>query len=406
MIIRYCKGKEMRDLLPDLDIILWHGRHGEVDTRFIPPNAIWIDHRFKDEEDFLLKLFRYHTNPWYADWPYKKLRTYLNKVLTRKGEPPEFVVRTLDRGNIREHNRRLKTEDRLPESIIAYIERSNLRIRFVRGDIVRQWYDVEFIAGGHHRVYRKYIAKGDVYIDVKLDPHEYQPVILHEVDEHRSMGRGLKYAEAHERATILEMRMRTQRFLTQESRTLTVRTPTTPKPLGLEPYVRTLASSAPACLKIVARYHGHDIEEAYLAALCEEHPGFGIDHTPFASAAKRLGATVFRKAGGTMRELRHFVQRLREPVIVGLWFGPERGQQEVLADPRKDGGRYCIVRHITSERVHLLDPSVKGGKRSMPIPEFLARWYDMDEEAAVVKRWYMTMNFEGKTFDIAGGVND
>lgn len=406
MTIRYFKGKEMRDLLPDLDIILWHGRHGEVDTRFIPPGEIWIDHRFKDEEAFLLKLFRYHTNPWYASWPYKKLRTYLNKVLTKKGDPPDVVVRTLDVAAIRELNRDAKPDERIPEAVIDFIERSNLRIRLVRGDLVRQWHDVEFIAGGHHRVYRKYIPKGDAWIDVKLDPHEYRPVILHEVGEFRDMGRGRKYAEAHERATVLEMRMRTRRFLTQESGTLRVRTSTTPKPLAIAPYVRTLASSAPACLKIVARHAGRDLEEADLASLCEAHPRFGIDHTPLAAAAKKLGASVFRKSGGTMRELRHFVQRLRMPVIVGLWFGPKRASEEVLEDPTKDGGRYCVVRHITSERVYLLDPSVKGGKRSMTISEFLSRWYDMDEGAALVKRWYMTMNFEGRSFDIAGGVND
>ncbi len=381
----YIDGYKMRQMLPDLDIINWRNKPGMVTTDFIPPDEIWIDHRYEQETNHLLNVYRIETMRRFTTSSYDKVRKYMKKKLCAPEPIPGFIERT------------------------EYHKEQDLTVCYVRGDIVRKYIDPVFIFGGHDLVYT-YIPKRTIWIDVQQDPREIKYVYLHEVKERGWMERGNTYDHAHERATDIELMSRARKNIIWPVRKMPYDRKI--KPLNVPLFTQSDVACGPASLKMILdffgrTYRGKSYTEKRLIELCSTTED-GQDHEPLIVGTKKIrGASVFAKANGTIHELRHFVLQERLPVLVGWWskFGLTPDDP-----PDEDCGHFSVISHISRNYIYLADPWYdeieKAGIRKIPIRHFLKMWHDTDTPASLpVKHWYMVVNFEGKTFKIPGGAN-
>ncbi|MCI0479112.1 hypothetical protein L0Y59_01060, partial [Candidatus Uhrbacteria bacterium] len=109
--------------------------------------------------------------------PFRLIREKAKKTLTHPKKAKVQVVKTLKKGAF--------------------------KVVFVDGATVRANLDPYFLLGGHHLVY-PYVPKGEIWVDDRQDPKELKYTILHEVDEHERMAKGMTYDDAHDFALATE----------------------------------------------------------------------------------------------------------------------------------------------------------------------------------------------------------
>jgi len=361
--IRYVDGFAIRSIFPDMDILeSWSttgDRRGGMPTPFVPEDELWIDRRFRKETKFLIEVHRIEQLK--RHWPYAKVREYLKTRLCKPGPMPPHVVRSAKKGR--------------------------LTVRYVRGELVRQYLDPCFIFGGHDLVY-KYVPKNEVWIDARQDPREVKYTLLHELHERKLMAKDWTYDKAHKSATEAELRLRRTETARKRNR-----------PLKLKPFRQREAYCGPASMKIVCAYFGRDYDEKYLGDLCGTTFEDGTDHAGMIEGAKTVGATVFAKDRGTLGDLRRFLHKQRLPVIVG-WYSPTAKRKTKFV-PGKDDveDHFSVVYHVSSTHVYLMDPEVEGGRKKIRVGRFLKLWWDTDTAKSIgVHRWFMVMRFDGKKF--------
>lgn len=171
MRLVYVNGYKIRQNLdPDFDIIHRNGDPALFDSKwYIPKNEIWFDHAFKGEEEFLKKILLVIKSREEA------------KRFCKKGQPPDFII---------------KKE-----------AKDGLEIQYVDGKIVREYFDPEFVMGGHDLIY-SYIPFQTVWFDNRMDKKDIPHVKLHELAERKFMAGGRNYDISHEYATVMEKESR------------------------------------------------------------------------------------------------------------------------------------------------------------------------------------------------------
>ncbi len=365
--VSYFKGYEKRHLKPDhIDIMHWRG-DGSERGEHIPRNVLKIDERYVAETPFLVKIFAIETmRKWTRRGdnerlpPYQEQRKYLKQQLCLPGPAPDYVER-------REWN-----------------EEHQLHVWYVRGDIVRQYFDPHFIFGGHDLVYGSYITMPrTVWIDVCQDEREIAYTLLHEMVERRLMERGWSYAKAHAKAIEAEMSLRYAEYDSDAVYEVVS------EPLPVEAIEQmTDAGCGPTALAMlldhdgIKKPNGTPWTEADLIELCGCDPAMGTDHEPLVRAVRSIVGEAFTVGvNGTLDDLRRLVLEERRPVLVGWWNGAHRTSEEVQADPEIDEGHYGVVKHVTTH-VWLADSWIvhrEGpGDHKVRLKEFAERWYDMD----------------------------
>ncbi|HUQ00884.1 MAG TPA: hypothetical protein VM261_00255 [Kofleriaceae bacterium] len=144
----------------------------------------------------------------------------------------------------------------------------------------------------------------------------------------------------------------------------------------------------------------------------------GINHVGLVDAARRAGASVYVREGGSaaasIAELRWFLAH-GHPAIVGWW---SMNDGDAHFDPRwslaerreRDCGHFSVVSGIDATRVLLMDPQAlpagrRGGHRGIvgrvwtPLRDFQRVWYDTDTAAYTkVDRWYMVAHRTDERF--------
>jgi hypothetical protein len=85
--------------------------------------------------------------------------------------------------------------------------KDGIKVYLVDGNYVKKNYNMDFVEGGHWRVY-DYIPKGEVWVDRLVDKDERLYVIAHELLECRDMADGTTYNKAHIRANRRERKYR------------------------------------------------------------------------------------------------------------------------------------------------------------------------------------------------------
>lgn len=122
----------------------------------------------------------------------------------------------LEKADRKERSERRKASNFKKESDKSLIKKIHCRklkeineisVWLVRGCLVRNFFDVEFTEGGHDLVY-KYVPKNEVWLDNDVLMKERKYIILHELYERSLMEKGLKYIQAHKKASRLEWQCR------------------------------------------------------------------------------------------------------------------------------------------------------------------------------------------------------
>ncbi len=178
MKIAYVDGFKIRQTL-DTDFNVIH-EHEDDPTQYspkfyIPRGEVWIDHRYKKEAKYLLKI----ELDWFGakSGSYHEARKRAIERVRALGRPPAFIKKTT--------------------------RQKGLNIRYVDGAIIRKYLDPQFYCGGHELVY-EYVPINEIWIDVAMDPRDWPHILLHEITERGLMAKGMAYDPAHEFATATE----------------------------------------------------------------------------------------------------------------------------------------------------------------------------------------------------------
>lgn len=184
--IVFVDGFKIRSTL-DLEFDMFHKRsvnispkYGYTPKYYIPEDQIWIDVRYKDETDFLIKTNKFFYEEHY-DMPYLEARELAKKELCKTDSVPNFVQKESTEGN--------------------------LKICYVDGSIIRGHFDPEFSFGGHNFVY-DYIKEDEIWLDNLVDQNELKYILIHELKERELMSKGEIYDSAHDIASSLEKKHR------------------------------------------------------------------------------------------------------------------------------------------------------------------------------------------------------
>jgi hypothetical protein len=87
-------------------------------------------------------------------------------------------------------------------------QRDGFQVWCVDGAVVRRSIDPEFLYGGNGQRY-PYVPAREIWIDHAIAAEEFNYTVAHELSEREAMAReGMTYDHAHERALVVERRMR------------------------------------------------------------------------------------------------------------------------------------------------------------------------------------------------------
>jgi hypothetical protein len=181
--LKLVDGFKIRNTLDD-DFVILHGfstRASHYLPKFyIPQGEWWLDHRFKDEMDFFVRT-EDTLNELMEALSYHEAREELKKIMCLPPPVPPYEV---------------KREAGDGYSLVM-----------VDGKVIRQYIDPEFVFGGHDLVY-PYVPKGEIWLDVNMDPAEVPYVLLHEKVERDLMAQNKSYDMAHDFAVSSEKELR------------------------------------------------------------------------------------------------------------------------------------------------------------------------------------------------------
>ncbi|MBU1349017.1 hypothetical protein KJ781_03035 [Patescibacteria group bacterium] len=171
MKIRFVDATRIRNTI-DTDFT---GVGTHADYPYIPLGELWISKSLKDEKAVFVALWKLERSM--RGKPFRLIREKAKKTLTTPKKTKVAVKKTMRKGTY--------------------------KIVFVDGATVRAGLDPYFLLGGHGLVY-PYIPKNEIWIDTKQDPSETKYTILHEMDEHQRMSKGMSYDDAHDFALAVE----------------------------------------------------------------------------------------------------------------------------------------------------------------------------------------------------------
>lgn len=191
--IRYVDGFLIRNTL-DLEFSLIH-QYGISITAihrkfYIPKDEIWIDNIVREETDFLVK------SEVYFDRPEVKEELAKNEAEGRTFDEKRSVLK------------KLCLPPPVPIFEVKREPNEKLDILYVDGSMIRKYFDPEWSFGGHDLVY-SYIPKGQIWIDILIDPKEIKYILQHELSERNFMDKeGKDYNIAHDYASVEEKESR------------------------------------------------------------------------------------------------------------------------------------------------------------------------------------------------------
>lgn len=105
-----------------------------------------------------------------------------------------------DLGNKKMH--RKEVLDRVHKKLLKSYGRK-VSIWVVNGELVRDFFYIDFAGGGHDKVFR-FIPDGEIWLDDDISTKERKFILLHELHERSLMANGMDYPHAHRNATKSE----------------------------------------------------------------------------------------------------------------------------------------------------------------------------------------------------------
>ncbi len=158
-------------------------------------------------------------------------------------------------------------------------------------------------------------------------------------------------------------------------------------PLTYQSYDYTCGISA---LQSILYYYGKEFRHDELAKALRPDPIRGTNHRRMAEFARSLGFRVDVLINMSLEDLKRFLDS-RKPVIVAIQAWPDI---PVQWSESWDEGHYAVVVGYDKINMYFMDPSTLGHYAYIPIPEFLDRWHDMDDQEELM-HFGMVITWEG-----------
>lgn len=161
---------------------------------FIPKNEIWIDY-----ESGTRKEAGYYVDMFLAmDKAYSEGKTHeeaieIANIVEKTERGKSAMVKKLKKLKLRRD-----VLKRIHKKLLFKKYTNNLKIWQVRGDYVRDLFDVDFNQGGHAKVYN-FIPKNEVWIDDDVYKKEIPYTLVHELHERALMEKGWEYTSVGQR---------------------------------------------------------------------------------------------------------------------------------------------------------------------------------------------------------------
>jgi len=143
---------------------------------YIPKNEIWFDRSFLKEKKSMTATFL-KKRALMKKYGYEKAKKILRKEM-KKISPDKVKLKFLGK-------------------------KEGLHVYLVRGRLVREHMDFNFVFGGHDLVYN-YVPKNEVWLDDAMLTKERKYVLIHELYERNLMKKGKNYDNSHDYASARE----------------------------------------------------------------------------------------------------------------------------------------------------------------------------------------------------------
>ncbi len=107
----------------------------------------------------------------------------------------------------------MRARDKVPNGIyikkLEEFSNDGCDVYLVNGQQIRNWFHIDFVSGGHDKVYPSFIPAGEIWIDNDIVPTGRKFVYDHELYERNRMEKGkLTYLQAHKEAAQVEQALR------------------------------------------------------------------------------------------------------------------------------------------------------------------------------------------------------
>ncbi len=148
-------------------------------------------------------------------------------------------------------------------------------------------------------------------------------------------------------------------------------------PLTYQSYDYTCGVEA---LQSILYYYGKEFRHDELAKALEPDPIKGTNYRKMIDFARSLGFQVDVLTYMSLEDLKKLIDA-RKPVIVAIQAWPD---SPVHWEESWEEGHYAVAAGYDKRNIYFMDPSTLGHYTFIPIPEFLDRWHDMDDQGKLI----------------------
>lgn len=165
--------------------------------KFIPKGEFWIDYEnAKGEVDFYISHLIVEYSLMMRGISYGKAISKADFVELKERKKSKYFLKN--------KKKLLKNPtQKIHKKILKKYSNDKIKVWIVDGELVRDFYFIDFTEGGHDKVY-DFVPEGEVWIDDDLAPKERKFVLLHEIHERTLMDGGMDYHHAHHSSSTIE----------------------------------------------------------------------------------------------------------------------------------------------------------------------------------------------------------
>jgi predicted double-glycine peptidase len=164
-----------------------------------------------------------------------------------------------------------------------------------------------------------------------------------------------------------------------------------PVPLVYQSYDYTCGIAA---LQSILYYYGKDFRQDELVEALQPDLIEGTNYRRAVEFARSSGFQVNVLTHMSLEDLKKLIDD-RKPVIVLIQAWPD-SDSPVLWRETWSEGHYAVAIGYDGRNIYFMDPSTFGHYTFIPIPEFLDRWHDMDDQEKLI-HFGMVITREGST---------
>jgi len=173
-----------------------YGQHYRFN--FIPKKEFWIDrHKVPGEEKFYVSNLLVENRLMAKGVDYKEAVDKANAIEKRERLKESLIKKKLEK------KRKIKEEAESVHKKLLKKYSKHLKVWIVSGRLIRDLFFIDFVGGGHDKVY-DFIPEGEIWIEDNITANEIKFILLHELFERNLMAKGMEYDPAHAAASGIE----------------------------------------------------------------------------------------------------------------------------------------------------------------------------------------------------------